>query len=260
MKSLEVQLRALRDSGRKSLVAYFMGGMTPDWTDHVQAAVHAGVDVVEIGIPFSDPMMDGVVIQEAALRALEAGTTLDSLSADLARLEDTVPLVAMTYYNVVLHYGLERAAGTLRSSGVSGAIVPDLSIEESGEWGEACDLNDVATIFLVAPSTPPDRVRSVCERTQGFVYASARMAVTGKSSDEGDGARVVATIRKTTSAPTYIGIGVTTPAQAQEAASASDGVIVGSALVRVMLNGGGTREVESFIRTFRESIDVLDID
>ena len=155
MKTLETSLRHLRDSGRKALVPYFVAGLTPDWVRHVEAAILAGADAVEIGIPFSDPMMDGVVIQAAALRALNAGTTLDSLCTDLASLSATAPLVAMTYYNVFHHYGLERAAGKLQASGIAGAIVPDLSLEESDEWARACDDHDVTTIFLFAPVDRP---------------------------------------------------------------------------------------------------------
>ncbi len=255
MKSLEVALRALRDSGRKALVPYFMGGVTPDWTDHVQAAVHAGADAIEIGIPFSDPMMDGVVIQEAALRALRAGTNFDSICSDLERLSDRVPLIAMTYFNVFHHYGLDRSAGKLHASGLQGAIVPDIALEESGPWVAACDANDVATIFLVAPSTPPERVARLAYSTQGFAYASARMAVTGMSSGAGAGARVVASVRAECDVPTYIGIGIGTPEQASEAARVSDGVIVGSALVQVILDGGGAHEVEQFIGSFRRAIN-----
>ena len=255
MKSLETSLRALRDAGRRALVPYFMGGVTPDWTDHVEAAVHAGADAIEIGIPFSDPMMDGVVIQEAALRALRAGTTFDSICADLEHLSNRVPLIAMTYYNVFHHYGLERSAGTLYASGLRGAIVPDLALEESGPWASACDENDVATVFLIAPSTTPDRVSRLARATQGFAYASARMAVTGQSAGAGAGGRVVASVREVSSVPTYIGIGISTPSQAHEAAEVSDGVIVGSALVQVLLDGGGTLEVEQFIRSFRRAID-----
>ena len=185
MKSLERDLRALRDGGRKLLVPYFMGGVTADWTEHVEAAVHAGADAVEIGIPFSDPMMDGPVIQEAALRALARGTTLDSICDDLDRIDVKVPFVAMTYYNIVLHYGLERCAGKFAASGITGAIIPDLALEETAPWIEACDVADVATVLLVAPSTPADRVDALAATTQGFAYASARMAVTGQSEGEG---------------------------------------------------------------------------
>jgi len=175
VKSLERDLRALRDAGRKLLVPYFMGGLSENWTEYVQAAVLAGADAVEIGIPFSDPMMDGPVIQEAALRALARGTTLDSICDDLVRLDTTVPLIAMTYYNIVLHYGLERSAGKFSSSGIRGAIIPDLALEETEPWIAACDSSDVATVLLVAPSTPLERVARLAAVTQGFAYASARM-------------------------------------------------------------------------------------
>ena len=255
MKSLEVTLRQVREQGRKALVPYFVAGATPDWTRHVEAAVLGGADAIEIGVPFSDPMMDGVVIQEGALRSLERGTTLDSICQDLESLETEIPLLAMTYYNIFLHYGLSRAAGRLRESGISGAIVPDLSLEESDEWRVACDESDVATVFLVAPSTPPSRLRDVAQRSQGFVYASARMAVTGAASDAGEGARVVAELREVTDVPVYVGIGISTPAQAASAASFSDGVIVGSALVKIILDGATPSDVEAFIRSFRDAID-----
>lgn len=255
MKSLEVHLRALRDTKRTALVPYFMGGLTPDWTSHVEAAIHAGADLIEIGIPFSDPMMDGVVIQEAALRALRAGTTFDSICADLERLKTAVPLVAMTYFNVFHHYGIERSAGRLATSGIRGAIVPDLALEESTQWVGACNEHDIATIFLVAPSTPPERVKRIGRATQGFAYATGRMAVTGKSHGESSAKRVVASIREVTSVPTYVGIGISTDQQAREAAEVCDGVIVGSALVRIILDGAGAKEIERFVGLFRTALD-----
>lgn len=255
MTSLERYLRELRAAGRKALVPYFVAGVTPDWITHVEAAVHAGADAVEIGIPFSDPMMDGVVIQEAALRSLSAGTNLDSISMDLSALSVSVPLIAMTYYNIFHHYGVERAAGKLRESGISGAIVPDLPLEEAGEWFSACANHDVATILLVAPSTPQERVATITAHTQGFCYATARMAVTGRSSDGGEGALVVERIRASSDIPTYIGIGVTTPSQAHDASVAGDGVIVGSVLVQAILDGAGASEIEHIVRQFRLAID-----
>jgi tryptophan synthase alpha chain len=255
MKSLETSLRALRDTGRKALVPYFVAGATPDWVRHVQAAAVGGADAIEIGIPFSDPMMDGIVIQEAGLQALRAGTTLESVGRDLAALDTEIPLIAMTYYNIFLHYGLERTAGRLQEFAISGAIVPDLSLEESREWTDACATHDVSTIFLVAPSTPPRRIDEVARHSEGFLYASARMAVTGASSDEGDGERVVADARRVSDIPVYVGIGITTPSQAARVASVSDGVIVGSALVKEILGGASAHDVETFVRTFRDAID-----
>jgi tryptophan synthase alpha chain len=257
VKSLEVTLRALRENGRKALVPYFVAGATPDWVRHVEAAALGGADAIEIGIPFSDPMMDGVVIQEAGLRALQAGTTFESIGRDLASIDIDVPLIAMTYYNIFLHAGLARSAGRLHEYGLSGAIVPDLSLEESDEWTQSCAENDIATIFLVAPSTPVDRIRDVAKRSEGFLYASARMAVTGASSDEGEGARVVANVRDASDLPVYVGIGITTPEQAATTAQVSDGVIVGSALVRAILDGANAHHVENFVQSFRDAIDLV---
>jgi tryptophan synthase alpha chain len=257
VKSLEVRLRALREDGRKALVPYFVAGATPEWVRHVEAAALGGADAIEIGIPFSDPMMDGVVIQEAGLRALQAGTTFESIGRELASIDTDVPLIAMTYYNIFLHYGLARSAGRLHEFGLSGAIVPDLSLEESEEWTQSCAEHDIATIFLVAPSTPAARINEVAKRSEGFLYASARMAVTGASSDEGEGARVVASARDASDIPVYVGIGITTPEQAAATARVSDGVIVGSALVRAILDGASAGDVETFVRSFRDAIDEI---
>ncbi|MGA7835701.1 MAG: tryptophan synthase subunit alpha [Acidimicrobiales bacterium] len=256
MKSLEVTLRALRDNGHKALVPYFMAGATADWTRHVEAAVLGGADAVEIGIPFSDPMIDGVVIQEAGLRSLERGTTLESIGRELASIDCQVPLIAMTYYNIFLHYGLERAAGRLQEFGISGAIIPDLALEESPEWKRACDEHDVAAILLVAPSTPDARLGEIARRSEGFIYASARMAVTGTASDEGEGARVVEAVHEATDTPAYVGIGISTPEQAALTVSYADGAIVGSALVRIVLEGATPADIEAAVALFRRAIDL----
>jgi tryptophan synthase alpha chain len=232
-----------------------MAGATPDWTRHVEAAVLGGADAIEIGIPFSDPMIDGIVIQEAGLRSLSRGTTLESIGQDLASLDSSVPLIAMTYYNIFLHYGLDRSAGRLNEFGISGAIIPDLALEESGEWKSACDDHDVAAILLVAPSTPPDRLGVIAQRSEGFVYATARMAVTGPSSDEGESPRVVASVRASTDTPVYVGIGISTPEQAATITSFADGAIVGSALVKVVLDGASPADIEAAVRSFRRAID-----
>jgi tryptophan synthase alpha chain len=249
--TLDERLAELQQSGRKALVPYFVAGLADDWLDCVRAAVHAGADVVEIGVPFSDPMIDGVVIQQASNAALARGTTLASVLDDLSRLDVDVPLVAMTYFNIFHHRGLDRCAAELHAAGVSGTIVPDLSLEEVGPWREAANGCDVASVLMVAPSTPSDRVASVCASSQGFVYAAARMAVTGAATDAGDATRVVESIRQHCSKPVYVGIGITTPAQARDAVVAADGVIVGTALVRRLLDGQGPRGVEEFVGALR---------
>lgn len=255
MTTLENQLRALRSSGRKALVPYLMGGVAPGWTNMLEAVVSAGADVVEIGLPFSDPMMDGVVIQAAAERALASGATLDSICDDLRRVHVGVPLVAMTYFNVFHHYGLTRAAARLRDAGISGVILPDLPIEEATEWRQIAAEHDIATVFMVAPSTTPARFDTITMNTQGFCYASARMSVTGRASGDGDAARVVEAVRAVSDVPTYIGIGITTPEQARAATELADGVIIGSAIVEKVLQDVTIEEFERFIGSYRSAID-----
>ncbi len=254
MTSLDARLRELR-TRRKALVPYFIGGLTSDWTTYVSAAILAGADVVEVGVPFSDPMMDGPVIQEGALRALRNEVTLESICHELAVAAFEVPIVVMTYYNVLHHFGLERSAELLAASGVAGVIVPDLAIEEASAWREVATAADVATVLMVAPSSPIDRVARIGGLAQGFVYAAARMAVTGRAADVGEAARVVASVRSVCDTPTYVGIGITTPEHASDAAAFSDGVIVGSALVQRILDGASAKDLEDSISSFRLALD-----
>ncbi len=254
MTRLDRELRDLRDR-RRALVPYFMAGLTPNWTQYLDAAVQGGADVLEVGVPFSDPMMDGPVIQAAGVRALERGVTLEGVLDELARTDLGVPVVVMTYFNVMHYRGLERAAGLLASAGVAGVILPDLSLEESAPWRRAAGARDLATILMVAPSTPPDRVARIVATSQGFVYAAARMAVTGRASGDGEAARVVAGIREHGDVPVYVGIGISDPDQARHATRDADGVIVGSALVQRVLDGESPAELETLISRFRRTID-----
>jgi tryptophan synthase alpha chain len=252
---LEAVLRKQRDAGRKLLIPYFMGGMTDDWGQSLAAVVAAGADAVEVGIPFSDPMMDGPVIQEAALVALRRGTTPDHVLDDLARAEVTVPVAVMTYYNIFYRAGHKRMAHSLVAAGVSGAIVPDLSLEEIGPWAVEADAAGVDTVLLVAPSSPEDRVARICARARGFVYAVARMGVTGERADVGNEARqVVERIRRHTDLPVCVGVGVSTPEQAAEVCEVADGVVVGSALVRRLLAGEGPEGAAEFVGSLRQAI------
>ncbi len=255
MNSLETTLRALRDTGRKALVPYFMAGLSPDWLRHVEAAAHAGADAIEIGLPFSDPMIDGVVIQEAARRSLERGTTIDNAVAELASIEVGIPLIVMTYYNVILHGGLEHSASRLRDARVSGAIIPDLPLEESAPWEQVASRFDLATIMLVAPSTPTARVAAIAGRTRGFCYAQGRMSVTGSSRGQDQGASVAQAVRRVSDVPVYVGIGISTPEQARDAVHSGDGVVVGSALVELLLNEASTNDIEHAVGAFRRAID-----
>lgn len=255
MTPLETQLRELRARGRRALVPYFMAGLSADWLDHVRAAAFAGADAVEVGLPFSDPMMDGVVIQTAAQRSLARATTFESVMAELAGADLEIPVIAMTYYNVFLHGGLEKSAALLHAGGVSGAIVPDVPLEEAGPWESACAPHAIATIYMVAPSTPNPRLADIAQRTQGFCYAAARMSVTGAAADDGDARVIVDDVRRHSDVPTYVGIGIGRPEQAHHVTRFSDGAIVGSALVTRLLDGARPAEVETFIGQFRAAID-----
>ena len=164
MSMLEKALRAQRAQGRKLLIPYLMGGMTDDWGQTLAAVVAAGADAVEVGIPFSDPMMDGPVIQEAGLRALGRGTVPDEILDGIARAEVTVPVAVMTYYNIVYRAGHKRMARSMVTSGVSAAIIPDLSLEELEPWKLEADAAGIETVLLVAPSSPEDRVARICAR------------------------------------------------------------------------------------------------
>ena len=156
----------VREDGRKLLIPYLMGGMTDDWTQSLAAVVAAGADAVEVGIPFSDPMMDGPVVQEAALRALTRGTVPQDVLDGIAGAETPVPVAVMTYYNIVFRAGHRRMARSLAAAGVRGAILPDLPIEEITPWAIEADAAGIDTVLLVAPSSPPDRVERICARAQ----------------------------------------------------------------------------------------------
>jgi len=256
MPDLEKELRARREGGRKLLIPYLMGGMTDDWPQTLAAVVAAGADAVEVGIPFSDPIIDGPVIQEAGLRALTRGTVPQEVLDGIAGAEAPVPIAMMTYYNIVFRAGHRRMARSLAAAGVSGAIIPDLPIEEIGPWATEADAAGVGTVLLVAPSSPPERVERICARARGFVYAVARMGVTGERRDLGsDVTKVVERIRSSTGMPVCVGVGVSTPAQAAEVCEVADGVVVGSALVRRLLEGEGPDGAAAFVGSLREAID-----
>jgi tryptophan synthase alpha chain len=253
---LEATLRAKRDAGHKLLVPYVTGGLGGAWLDVVRAVAAAGADAIEIGIPFSDPVMDGRTIQEASQRALDIGATPAGIAADLARLDTEVPLVVMTYYNPVLHMGHERFAAALVAGGVDGAIVPDLPLDELDGWGTAADAAGVETVLLAGPTTTDEKLARICERSRGFVYGVALMGVTGEREVLEEQAKIMGTrCKAATDKPVLLGLGISNPEQAAEAAAAADGVIVGSALVRRLLAGGGPEEAGAFVASLRAGLD-----
>ena len=256
---LETALRAGREAGRKLLVPYLTGGLSPgggDWLDLVRAVVDAGADAVEIGVPFSDPVMDGPVIQQASEEALTLGVTPASVLDDLRRVDVDVPIAVMTYYNVAFHMGHERFASLLAASGVSAAILPDLPFEEVGPWATQADAAGVETVMLAAPTAPDERLPQVCARSRGFVYAVGLLGVTGErdalaSSALDIAARLVAVTDK----PVLVGVGISDAAQAVEVSAVADGVVVGSALVRRVLAGEGPAGAAAFVGSIRSALD-----
>jgi tryptophan synthase alpha chain len=253
---LEATLRATRDDGRKLLVPYVTGGF-PGWERAVEAVAAAGADAIEVGIPFSDPVMDGPTIQEASERALAAGATPQGIVAQLGELDTGgVPLVVMTYYNTVHRYGHERFASSLASAGVAGAIVPDLPLEEVGTWAQAADAAGVETILLAAPTGSDERLARICERARGWVYGVGLLGVTGERAELARSALDIARrLKSLTDKPVLVGIGVSNPEQAAEVAEVADGVIVGSALVRRLLDGGGAEAAGAFVSELRAGLD-----
>lgn len=252
---MEANLRAARESGRKLLVPYLTGGLGP-WTEHLRAMADAGADAIEVGIPFSDPAMDGPVIQAASEQALQAGTNPGSVFADLRGVDAGVPLVAMTYYNLVFHMGEERFAGEMVDAGFSGMILPDVPPEEQGPWRAAADPAGIDTVLLAGPITPDDRLRTVCEQSRGYVYGVNLMGITGERASVGEASAVLAgRLKAATDLPVLMGFGVSTPEQAVEVAAAADGVIVGTAVVRRILEGAAPEDLHAYIASLREALD-----
>lgn len=253
---VEASLRAARDSGRKLLVLYVTGGMRDDWPVLLQAMADAGADAVEVGLPFSDPMMDGPTIQEASLQALRRGTTPVSVLNDLRDLVVPVPLVVMTYCNIVLRAGTKRFASELASAGVRGAIVPDLPLEESWEWEVDAAAEGVETVLLAAPVTSDQRLAQICQRSRGFVYGVNLMGVTGERSDlAASSALLGKRLKAVTDKPVVMGFGISTPGQAVATAEHADGVVVASALMRDVLRGASVEEVVQRVGEFRDALD-----
>jgi tryptophan synthase alpha chain len=253
--TLEAHLRARREAGHKLLVPYVTGGLD-GWLDVVRAVADAGADAVEIGIPFSDPVMDGITIQEASQRALAIGATPTSIIDEAAGLDVDIPLAVMTYTNPVGHMGFRRFAAALVGAGISGAIVPDLPLDELDGWGDAADAAGVETVLLAAPTTTDDRLRAICERSHGFVYGVSLMGVTGERSALASQAKEMGRrCKAVTDKPVLLGVGISTPEQAVQAAAFADGVVVGSALIARLLRGDGPEGAHALTAEFRAALD-----
>lgn len=252
--------KAFDKSGRKALIAYVTVGY-PDVETTLRLVpllAENGCDVVELGIPFSDPLADGVTIQRTSQVALQQRITprvcLD-VAAQLSRTTE-VPLVFMSYYNPILRMGLQGFCEASFESGVSGLIVPDLPPDEGEELGEACEAHGIDLVYLVSPSTPDKRLEFVARRSRGFLYLVSLTGVTGARATMGDGLEeFIARTRPVCSLPLCVGFGISSPAQARQAASHADGVIVGSRLLQLIEEDLSLENAVQFVRELRSSID-----
>lgn len=254
---LESHLRGQRAAGRKILVPYITAGYPADtWPLLVEGLATAGADAIEIGIPFSDPVMDGPTIQESSSLALQHGITPATALARLGEVNSPIPLVAMTYYNICFRMGHRRFANALTTAGISAAILPDLPLEEVGPWARAADEGGVETVMLAAPTAPDERLPRIVARARGFVYGIGLVGITGERTDLAASASEMARrLKAITDKPVLIGIGVSTPEQAAEVAEVADGVIVGSALIRKILDTGSIDAGIDFLGRLRAGLD-----
>lgn len=232
MGRLETALRARRDAGGRAFVPYVTGGFPGVDMDLLRRLAAAGADAIEVGIPFSDPVMDGGVIQEASAEALRRGARLTDVLATIRDAATDVPVAVMTYVNPVYRHGIEPFLDDAVAAGVAGVIVPDLPVDESAELEGAAEERGVDAVLLAAPGTTAERLGEIGRRSRGFVYCVATYGVTGARERLDLTAKgVVDALRVETDLPLLVGVGIGSPSQATEACAFADGVVVGSALM-----------------------------
>ena len=265
---IDTVFKKARKSGRKVLIPYIMAG-DPDLATTLKLIGQldaSGADIIELGIPFSDPIADGPVILEAAMRALTHDTSLTEVIELVRQVRKTtdIPIVFMSYYNPIYKYGDEAFAKDAVAAGVDGVIVPDLPPEEATPLVKAAKANGLATIFLLAPTSDPGRIARVCRVSTGFVYYVSLTGITGaKITNQTDVTERLGTIRQATRKPVAVGFGISTPEQAAHMGKVADGVIVGSALVKVIAGEIEARSGQdtllsaagSFVSSLRAGLD-----
>ena len=250
----------LKNDGRKGLVAYLTAGdPSPDRTPGlVEAMQRGGADLIELGVPFSDPIADGPVIQRAGYRALQAGTTVRrvlEIAAEI-RLTSEIPLLLFTYLNPVMRYGFEKLAADAKAAGIDGCLLIDASVEEAGSYVEVMRMAGLDTVFLAAPTSTERRLRLVAKYSTGFVYLVSRTGVTGeRDAISASVAPLVASMRSVTDLPLAVGFGISTAEQVAEVARQAEAVVVGSAIVRLIERNASNAsleiQLESFIRELK---------
>ena len=238
MVRLETALRTRRDGGGKAFVPYVTGGFPGVDASLLRALQDVGADALEVGVPFSDPVMDGGVIQEASRRSLEAGSTPALVLETIADASLSIPVAVMTYVNPVLRIGIGPFLDLAVSAGVAGVIVPDLPVDECDQLSSEAGIREIDTVLLAAPGTSATRIASIAERSRGFIYCVATYGVTGTRDALSATARtVVDALRPVTDLPLLVGVGIASPQHAIEACRFADGVIVGSALMSPLVEG-----------------------
>ncbi len=257
MKTLAQTFEAARAENRAALIGFFPAGF-PDKEfakSIIAAMIDGGVDVIEVGLPYSDPIMDGPVIQRANERALSMGFRIRDIFETVSI--SAVPTLVMSYWNPIWRYGLARFASELSSSGGVGVITPDLIVEESSEWQRATEAAGLDRVFVVAPNTSDERLRLVSAQSSGFVYAASLMGVTGARSEISKSAiDLVARLRAVTQRPIAVGLGISTGDQAREVSRYADGVIVGSAFIKLVLDSAGPDEAIRRVRELAQELAV----
>ena len=255
--------RTIRDAfGRGKAFIPFITAGDPNLdktAEYILEMERAGADLIEIGIPFSDPIAEGVVIQEADLRALQSGTTTDGIfdMVEKLRQKTDMPLVFMGYLNPVFHYGYDRFFKRCRECGISGIIIPDLPYEEKGECDGIASKYGVDVISMIAP-TSASRIRSIASEAKGFLYVVSSMGVTGVRSEiKTDLVSILSSVREASDVPAAVGFGINTPEQAAKVAKIADGVIVGSAIVKIVARYGDQAGpyIYEYVKSMKEAVN-----
>ena len=240
---------------------YLMGGFPDQATATAVAGAYAdaGADLIELGVPFSDPLADGPTIHAADTAALDAGATLESVLETCASVSDRIPVAVMAYSNMILAHGIEEFGALVSAAGAAGVIVPDLPLEEQGEIGESLTSRGLALIPLVAPTTPPDRRARICAGERGFVYLVSTVGVTGERADlPPELTDLISAAKQEAAVPVAVGFGISTPDQAATVGTLADGVIIGTRLVREVADApdrdAAVAAVGDFVRETRAAL------
>ena len=259
MNPVAARFASLREENRKALIPYLMGGDPglAETAELLTLLARAGADLIEVGVPFSDPVADGPIIQAAGQRSLNNGCTVAKLFATLKSVLPglAVPVILMAYYNTLYHRGIERFLAEARESGVAGLIIPDLPPEEAGPLREFAAQYAIGLNFLVAPTSPAERIHRAAEASTGFLYAVSLKGVTGVRNQLPVGiADFIARIKTQTAKPIGVGFGISTPEQARSIGQLADAVIVGSAVVQAIADDPSFQKVAATVRSLKEGL------